>query len=507
MVAASRQAQEDGLLSTEALDELMPDQSSPNAETATFEELGNSAVKIEELGDSAVVEIEELDDSAVVEIEELPPSEATVAAIGALGDSAVVEIEELDDSAVVEIEELPPSEATVAAIEALGDSAVVGTGDSIHAIAVAADPEISDFTSAESTEVPAEQLSFSQEMVFREEIAILSAPTEKTETTAALNDDLLIPLPPEPATVDSSHPHQEDNDQNSLLPATQRREKTSVLPDMSERRTGRQLSSSAEAVNQEAHRQIARLNSQADEYLRQKRFPEAIGIWSELLALQPDSSIEDQIVIAEQHLQKARQLWEDSTLLADSDKIEDARILVEQCLEIYPHHGSAQQLLLDLQRRMRQQDQRLQHIFQEGQELIFAKDFAAARSLWQKAGTNLAPGSPQLEQWREQTNRALHQAMLQQVQKHLHHKKLDQAIVMLDQATEFFPLSTEFQQLWQQTTATKRHSQELLRQAEQAAASEEFSAALAAIEQVLAVDADNQKADAQKQEVQRRLAS
>ena len=611
-VAANRQAPNEVLLSTEAIDDLMgtkqkrPDKKIEaigdsalmeieelflDQDSESIEAIGDSAlIEIEELpldqdsesieaiGDSALMEIEELSldqdsesieaigDSALVEIEELPLDQDSES-IEAIGDSALMEIEELPpdqdsesieaigDSALMEIEELPPDQDSES-IEAIGDSALAEIEDSsidkesddgdigeelqkleeiftdsvsseieaemtlpdgndpsaiVHAVAVAADLEVSAFTNAESPEIAAEQLSASQEMVFREEIAKLSHSSEEMlakQELEALSNSMLIPLPEESSSGDSSYRGEEygdDSDDRHLFP-TQRREKTSLLPAFSIGNTSRHSQSTDDDPDGELRRQIARMIDQADEYQRQKYFPEAIGLWAELLDLQADSSIEDKIVIAEQRLQKARQLWEDAMLLADSDKSEDARTLAEQCLEIYPHHGSAQQLLADLQRKMRQQDQRIQSIFHEGEELIFAKEFAAARSLWQNVAVNLPAESPQLEQWRGQTNHALHQAMLQQAQKYLHHKKLDQAIVLLDQATEFFPLSTDFQELWQQATTTKRHAQQLLQQAEQAVAREEFVAALAVIEQVLAIDAANQDADIQKQKIENRIA-
>mgnify|MGYP000911016611 CR=1 FL=1 len=112
-------------------------------------------------------------------------------------------------------------------------------------------------------------------------------------------------------------------------------------------------------------KQRQKWNLQADKFWEEKRFPEAIGKWRKSLDLKSDTEIQEKITAAENRLQEAMQMWEDAQLLVESNRNEEAIVLLQDCLQIYPYHGSAVELLECLQKRKEQESSKPEQSPQE----------------------------------------------------------------------------------------------------------------------------------------------
>lgn len=181
----------------------------------------------------------------------------------------------------------------------------------------------------------------------------------------------------------------------------------------------------------------ARLQSQGEQFWQERRFPEAISAWSELAEAGPE--IVEKISRAEQYLQQARQLWENAQFLADSDKERDAMSVLKECLNVYPYHESALQLLSQLEGQIADRESRLRELFAAGQRHLQAKEFRQAKSCWDEAGKTLPNPSAALEDWLEKTGDMLFEAIISSGKQCLDNGMYQQAREIWLQGKELFP--------------------------------------------------------------------
>ncbi len=125
---------------------------------------------------------------------------------------------------------------------------------------------------------------------------------------------------------------------------------------------------------------LQKLKDQGERYWLAKRFPAAIEVWCEYLAIKKsDPVIEARIAQAQNRLQEAMEIWERAKVL---EIREEALELIKQCLQIYPYHASALKIMEQFEKesKSKKSDTISVGLDKESPELAEALDTAEIRT-------------------------------------------------------------------------------------------------------------------------------
>ena len=210
---------------------------------------------------------------------------------------------------------------------------------------------------------------------------------------------------------------------------------------------------------------IAELERQGTQFLQRKKFPEAINTWLEIGLLEERPDLQDQVANAEQQMQRAKQLWENAQFLAECDKERDAIQVLKQCLDVYPYHESALQLLKKTEAHIAAREAKLFELFAKGQKILQEKEFHQAKQIWDEGQALLAPETPEFNDWEDKTSRLLQDAYLTYGRDLFQNKELEKCQELWREALQILPEADELAEESARTDAAWQEAQHQCSQA------------------------------------------